>query len=43
LQYKEKKIKCTLKNCVKSTRIRELLKAERLAKFAEVGKLFHTR
>jgi len=31
------------KNCVKSTRNREFLKPERLAKVTEVGKLFHTR
>jgi len=32
-----------VKNCVKSTRNREFLKTERVAKLMEVGKLFHTR
>jgi len=31
------------KNCIKSTRNREFLKSERLAKLTEVGELFHTR
>jgi len=30
-------------NCVKSTRNREFLKPERLAKLTHVGKLFHMR